>query len=187
MSRSVSGTFNALASGDHVAAFPLVEMQLATGTLYICGAAHDVSWGGNTYISARGLGQIDAIEETDAEIRGLAFTLQGVTPDIIALALSDQSQGRPVIVRLAVLNGTSLEVDANVWSGLIDTLQIVDGPEPSVRVTAEHRMVTWQSPQIVRFSDADQERIAPGDRFFDQAERTATAVLVWPNKTFFER
>lgn len=187
MSRGVSGTFNTITAGDHVTAFPLVEMQLATGTLYICGAAHDVAWNGNTYISARGLGQIDAIEELDSEIRGLSFTLQGVTPDIIALALSDQSQGRAVIVRLAVLNGTALEVDANAWSGLIDMMQIVDGPEPSIRVTAEHRLVAWQSPQVVRFSDADQERIAPGDRFFDQAERTTTAVLVWPNKTFFER
>jgi hypothetical protein len=187
VSRGVSGGFNTATAAAHVVQFPLVEMQLASGTLFVCGAAHDVPWNGNTYLSARGLGQIDEIEETESEIRGLAFTLQGVTPDIISLAMSDQSQGRPVIVRWAVLNGATLEVDANVWTGRIDLMQIVDGPTPSVRVTAEHRLVAWQTPQPVRFSDADQQRLAPGDRFFEHAEATSNAVLVWPSKQFFER
>lgn len=187
MSRGVSTGFNTATAAAHVVQFPLVEMQLASGTLYVCGAAHDVAWGGNTYLSARGLGQIDEIEETDAEVRGLAFVLQGVTPDIIALALTDQSQGRPVIVRHAVLNGATLEVDPNVWTGRIDTIQIIDGPTPAVRVTAEHRLVAWQTPQPVRFSDADQQRLFPGDLFFSHAEATTNAVLVWPAKQFFER
>ena len=187
MSRSVTGGFAALLAAEHVVAFPLVEMQLATGTLYICGAAHDVTWGGNTYISARGLGDIEAITETDSEIKGLAFTLQGVTPDIIALALADQSQGRPVTVRLAALSGTTLEVDSNVWSGYIDTLSVIDGPQPVVRVTAEHRLISWQQTQPLRFSDADQQRLHPGDRFFQHAEQTLTKTLVWPSKEFFMR
>lgn len=187
MSRSVSGTFATLLASEHVTAFPLVEMQLATGTLYICGAAHDVTWGGNTYLSARGLGEIEALSETDAEIKGLAFSLQGVTPDIIALCLTDQSQGRPVIVRLAALNGTAIEVDSNVWSGYIDTLSLIDGPQPAVRVTAEHRLISWQQPQPLRFSDADQQRLFPGDRFFEHAEQTVSKTLVWPAKAFFER
>lgn len=187
MSRGVSSGFNTATAAPHVVQFPLVEMQLATGTLYICGAAHDVTWSGNTYLSARGLGQIEEIEETESEIRGLAFSLQGVTPDIIALALTDQSQNRPVIVRHAVLNGTTLEVDANVWTGRIDTIQIVDGAQPVVRVTAEHRLVAWANAQPVRFSDADQQRISPGDRFFEFAEATSNAVLVWPARQFFER
>lgn len=187
MSRGVSAGFNTATAAPHVVQFPLVEMQLATGTLYICGAAHDVAWNGNLYLSARGLGQIEQIEENESEIRGLAFVLQGVTPDIIALAMSDQSQGRPVIVRMVVLNGTTLEVDANVWTGRVDLMQIVDGAEPAVRVTAEHRLVAWQNPQPVRFSDADQQRLFPGDRFFEHAEATANATLVWPSRQFFER
>lgn len=187
MSRGNTAEFNARLDASHVTHFPLVEMQLVGGTLYICGAPHDVAWNGNTYIAARGLGQIDAIEETETEIKGLAFTLQGVTSDIIALALADQSQGRPVIVRYATLANGTLEVDPNVWTGLLDVPQIVDGPEPVVRYTAEHRLISWASPQPVRFSDADQQRLSPGDRFFEHAEQTATQTLVWPAKAYFER
>jgi hypothetical protein len=187
MSRSISGTLNTLLQATHVAAFPLVDLDLAGGMLRICGAPHDVSWNSNTYLSARGLGQIEAIDETDSEIKGLAFTLQGVTTDIISTALADQSQGRSVVVRFAVLNGTALEVDANVWTGRIDTLQIIDGPQPAIRVTAEHRLIAWQTPQVVRFSDADQKRLAAGDRFFEFAAGLTQATIVWPGKEFFQK
>jgi hypothetical protein len=187
MSRGVTPTFAARVDSPHVTHFPLVEMQLVGGTLYICGAPHDVTWNGNTYIAARGLGQIETIEESESEIKGLAFTLQGVTSDIIALALADQSQGRPVIVRHATLAGGTLEVDANVWTGLLDVPQIVTGAEPVVRYTAEHRLITWATPQPVRFSDADQQRLSPGDRFFEYAESTGNKILNWPAKVFFER
>jgi len=185
MSRGLPGAFATNVEQPHVTSFPLVDLDLSTGMLRICGAPHDVVYGGNTYIAARGLGSIDTITETDAEIQGLAFTLQGVTPDIIALALTDQSQGRSVVVRFATVNAGTLSVDDNVWSGLIDTLTIVDGAAPAVRVTAEHRLITWQTPQPLRFSDADQKRLFPGDTFFSQAEQAVSKQLVWPAKAFF--
>lgn len=189
MTRSLLPALTTNLQQPHVTGFPLVEMQFTSGTVYVCGAAFDVVWNGATWTSVLGLGQMEAVTETDVEVRGLVFTLSGVQASSIALVLSEEAQGRPVIVRFATLDsGGVLTVDSNVWSGTIDTLQIIDGaPTATVRVTAEHRLARWATPNNLRYSSEDQTLIDPTDRFFDYAAQMTQINLVWPNKTFFQR
>lgn len=171
----------------HVTSFLLVEMGFDSGTVYLTTSPHDVTWSGHTYQAAQGIGSIEPITETDAEARGLAFTLSAVPQSAIAGALTEPVQGRPVLVRLAVVDGGTLRVDPNVWSGRFDQMTIEDSAGAAqIRVTAEHAMIAWQQARGTLFSDQDQRQIDASDLFFEYAAKMAEATIVWPNKSFFK-
>jgi hypothetical protein len=148
-----------------------------------------VAYGGHTYLSAYGVGQVEPIEETDAGVMGLAFTLSHVPSSSLSIALGTEVQGRGVILRMAFVDsGGTLQVDANVWTGYLDQMTITDdSPNGRIRVTAEHKLIRWDIPRPWRFSDEDQRVVNATDGFFRHAASVAEATIVWPNKEFFKR
>lgn len=189
MSRGVSGAVQTAVGAPHINWFPLVEMALDAGTLYLSGAGHDVTYAGHTYITTNGLGGIEVIRETDAEVAGLAFALSGVFPAVISTVLGSDVQGRAVKLMCAFIDGAgALQVDANVWTGYLDQMTLEDGtPNAAVRVTAEHRLIVWFTPRTVRFSNEDHQSRHPSDRFFEFAAQMTEATFAWPGKEFFKQ
>jgi hypothetical protein len=185
MSRSTNSTFLANLANRHVEKFPLVEMQLASGTLRMAGVDFAVQWNGFTWVATYGLGHIEKIIETDNEVAGCAFELSSVPSTTIALVLTENVRGRPVIVREASLNAGVLTVDGSVWIGELDQMMIRDGKETgTVRVTAEHKLVSWQRPHPVNFSHAEQQLVDPVDTFFSRAATISRKTITWPSKDF---
>jgi hypothetical protein len=188
MSRGLDSALAAALTQASVTHFVLVDMVLDSGTLRLATTPFDIDYGGNTYTAVYGIGAIEAITETSGEQRGLAFTLSGVPSSTVSLVLSENVQGRAVTVRLVVVDGATLRVDDAAWTGLLDTLQLQDGaPAATVRVAAEHRMIAWREPNLLRFSNEDQQRLNSGDKFFEYAADLAQATIVWPGKEFFQR
>lgn len=172
----------------HINCFLLIELGFDSGPQYLTSLPHDVDYGGHTWASAQAVGSIEPVTETDEGAQGLAFTLSGVPVSAIAGALTEPVQGRPVNLSLVVLEGTVFRVDPSVWTGSFDVMTIDDqSAAPVIRVTAEHAMIAWSQPSGLLFSDADQQRLYPGDKFFEYAAQMAEATLVWPHKSFFRQ
>ena len=191
MTRGVDSAFNAAARQPHVTLLVLVELYLDAGTQYLASTPHDVEWDGHTYVAAQGIGTIEPITETDAEARGLTFTLSAVGSANLAGAF-EEVQGRKVIVKLGIVDHSTdpptLRVDPNMWSGALDVTTIDDTPgAPVIRVTAEHAMLAWQQPPGQLYSDQEQRAIDSGDAFCEYVAAMAEATLVWPNKSFFKQ
>lgn len=184
MSRAITVQTAAALDAPHVTRFALVELGLDGGTEYLVGLPHDIDWNGHTWQAALGLGTIDVVVETDTEQPGLSFTLSAVPASAIALGLTEDVQGRPVIVRLAAIDsGGVLRVDENVWQGQLDVMSIDDGASSAVvRVTAEHQLIAWEEPAGLRFNDQDQQRLNPGDPYFQYQASLVNATLVWPSR-----
>lgn len=179
-----SPTRTALAA-PHVISFLLMDLGFDSGTLYLTSAPHDVTWGGNNYTCAQGIGSIEPTVETDTQAQGLTFTLSGVPASAIAGALTEPVQGRRVVLRLAVVDNGTLRVDPNVWAGNFDQMTIEDSlGGPVIRVTAEHAMIAWGQASGQLFSDQDQRTVDGNDEFFSFAAQMAEATIVWPNKDF---
>lgn len=188
MTRSLDAPTQTALQQPHVTMLLLIEMQWDSGTQYLTSAPHDIAWGGHTYVAAQGIGSIEATTETDTEARGLTFTLSAVPLSAIAGALTEPVQGRPVVLRLGVVDAGVLRVDANSWSGRFDVMTVDDSSgSPSIRVTAEHAMLAWQTPKGTLFSDQDQQNEHSGDLFFEFAAQMAEATIVWPSKAFFKK
>lgn len=185
--RNLDTDFATAMQAAHVDGFVFVEMQLDT-PLYVVGLPFDFTYGGDTYLPVMGLGSINEILETDTEVAGLSFTLSGVPESHISLVLSEDVQGRKVIVRQAVLVDGEVYVDDRAWEGYLDTMSVDDsGPTATVTVTAEHLLASWSEPNQVLFSHEDQQRLSPGDKFFEYVAQMSQMTIVWPNKEFFKQ
>lgn len=112
----------AAAASPHVAWFPLVQMDLDSGTLYLTGTPFDVDYNGITWTSLRGLGSLEKITETADEIAGLRFTLSGIPAAVVAEVQLERYQGRPCTVLWAFMAG---QQDAPTLSALFTQAQPV--------------------------------------------------------------
>ena len=178
---TLTTTFLDAMAGGHVSWFWLVKMELASGNLFLTSLDFDVTVGGNVYVGMRGLGSIAPIEESDNGATGITLTMAGVTEAHIASILSENIQGKKITVQLAVLN-TSTEpplvaIDDNVWQGLLDT-QNYNESESTIIVTAENRLIEWDRPKLLRFSDQDLKRTRPTDNFFKYADTMANKEII---------
>jgi hypothetical protein len=182
-----SATLTALQAAN-VQMFAMIELGFDSERVYLCDLAFNVDWNGHTYLAAQGIGNVQPVTETDAEAKGIVFTLTAVNSAAIAAALAEHVQGREALLMIAIVDGTTLRVDPNVWSGVFDVMTIEDdGKEPVIRVTAEHQMIAWQQPSGALFSDAEQKARHAGDKFFEFAAQMTEATIVWPSREFFKQ
>lgn len=186
MTRALGTPFSTALQANRLAAFALLDLGFTSGTDYVCTLAHDVSYGGNTYIAGYGVLNIAAVTETAGSAQGLQIQIAGAPAANLALALTERVQGRPITMRMAVLDAAgALQVDDNVWAGLMDTMAIDDsGDQPVVTITAEHMLAVWDRARPVRYTDAQQQALYPGDRCCEFVVDLAERQIVWPGKAF---
>jgi hypothetical protein len=189
--RTINGTAQALldriAAGEQIPVVQLVEM-LFISPLRFTTAGHSIIWGGDTYTSA-GMGTIDAIEDSSGDVQALQFTLPGITPEQIALALTEVVEGTTVRVYDAIVDpSTGAVADAILaWSGSLNVPSIEDGGMASVVVTAEHRGMLALRPKPSRYTDDEQQRLYTGDTSLNFDPETDAGPIAWPAASFFKK
>ncbi len=150
----------------------------------------DLSWAGDTYKGAYGLGQISAITDKPGEVQGITLELAGGDSALVALALdgADLVQGTTCIIRTAILDtATYTIIDAPLeWIGTLDTMAIAeDGQSASIRVSAESRAVDLLRGTAWFYNDADQVAVLATDRSFKYVVDQMDKPVVWPARTWF--
>lgn len=178
---TLTTTFLNAMSGGHVSWFWLVKMELTSGNLFLTSLDFDVVISGDTYTGMRGLGNISQIEESDNGATGISLSLAGVTESHIAEVLNENIQGRKVTIKMGVLNTSTepplLAIDDNVWQGFLDTQNYNEG-QSTIVVTAENRLIEWDKPRLLRFSNQDLKRVRPDDNFFKYADTMANKEII---------
>lgn len=195
MARSLTTTLRNALAADHVIKCELVQLDLDVadgGTQRYASAGTDVSWGGYTWTGAGVLGKIERIEEgASLEARGIRMSLSGVPSSLISVALGAHVQGRRARIYSAVFDtATNQIIDAILeWDGRIDTMQIVDSEDGTaqIAVSAESRLAGWEAPNVRMFSDADQKRLYPTDRFFEGMVEGVEVEIVWPTRELLRK
>lgn len=187
--RNLTSGFAAALLQPNVRPFDLIEIGFAGGTQYLCGLDFPVDYGGHTYTPALGLMAVEPITETSTSYEGLSLTVAGVSSGSVALALTEKMQGRPITHRMAVLDDAGvLQVDANVWSGLMDAPAFTDSPGgAAVKINAEHLMALWDRPQTRRYTHAQQQALYPDDLGLEFIAQMEQATLVWPKAAYFKK
>lgn len=186
--RSLSAATAAALAQPRVPLAQLVEMELSQ-PLYLNTSGWHLEWAGHTWLGAARVGRIDTIDDTPAEVAGLKFQLSGVPTSMLSLVLAEPVQGKPVNIYTAIFDADTRIVDAPLeWAGRLDVLNLVEQGESSViTVSAEHIGLDLTRPGTQRFSSQDQQRLYPGDRFFQYLVDTADRQIVWPAASFFRR
>jgi hypothetical protein len=187
--RTLSTAGAAVIASGVVALAVLVEMDL-TSPLNLNTTNLDLVISGTTYYGTRGLGQIDAVTETTADVRNIKFSLSGVPSSSIALALSEPVQGKAVRIKLAIYDPSTFAVLDVVpfWAGQLDVFGINDGdPVATINVTAEHAGIDLTRPSGSVYSNDEQQRLHPGDLFFQFLADQVEQKIVWPTAAFFRQ
>lgn len=167
----------------------LVEMDLSS-PLNLNTSNLDLVVSGTTYYGTKGLGRIGALQDTAAELRGLQFELSGVPSDLLSLALTEPVQGKAVRIKTAVFDpDTYAALDVRLrWAGRLDVMAVNDGEQSAtISVTAEHAGIDLVRPASSLYTDAEQQRLAPGDLFLQFLAEQVEQRVVWPAREFFLR
>jgi hypothetical protein len=160
----------------------LIEMDL-TVQLYLNTGGIDLTIGGIVYSGTQGLGRVDAVQESPAEIKPLRFELGGVPSTMIALALAEPVQGKAVRVKTALFDPDTYQIIETRlrWQGQLDVMAIEDGiPTATVQVSAEHAAIDLLRTATSYYSDSEQRRLFSGDPSMQYVADQAEVKIVWP-------
>lgn len=165
----------------------LVEMAL-TETIRLCTASHDITYGGQVYQAIGDLGSVEEVKDAMGEVTSLNFSLSGVSNDNLSIAINEPIKGKAAYLRMALLDTSTRSVlDAPlVWSGTCDQMPIEFGKATSaINVTCQHRGVTFGRPKPLRYTDADQQSLFPGDTSLRFIPVQSQHPDVWPAASFY--
>lgn len=184
--RTIAPAAVAAIGSQQLALVQLVLMQFPGASVALNSSNMDIDWLGVTYRGAYGLGSIAPIEDSPGEVKGLQFSMSGVSSEYLALALDDSAivQGTPVTIRTAILDAAYAVVDAPIdWLGRLDTMSIEeDGETCTIAATAESTAVDLLGGAALTYSDADQRSLFPTDRAFEFVVSQSEKPVVWAGK-----
>lgn len=175
-----AGTVGAV-SGAHVPYVYFVRLDFSQ-PLRLCSAGYDMLWNGYTWTGLGSLGSIEPIQEqASLEAIGVRMTLTGVPTEMIAITLAEQYQGRPCQIWFAPLReDLQLAVQpVRLFSGRMDTMDTEVGDTATITLSAESRMVAWDTPKVRRYNDEDQKARYPNDRGFEFVPQMVEKNLQW--------
>lgn len=183
-----AGALAVLAGGAAPIAL-FVEMLLSS-PLRLNTSSMTIAWNGYDWLGAGNLGSIEEVQDTLAEQRGLRFTISGVPTAMLSVALQEAVRNKPCTVYLCVLNETTHAVEdvVQAWAGTLDQMPITQSGETcTIGVVAEHAGATFARPKPLRYTDADQQRLYPGDTSLRFVTSQANHQDVWPAAGYFRQ
>lgn len=180
--RSLTSAEQAVISAHAALLALLLEIDL-TIPLYMNSSGLDLEIDGIEYLGSRGLGQIEAVQDSAGEFHALKFSLSGVPPTHIALADSIDTAGCEVRVKVALFDQATGQVISTRtrFVGKTEPLVITDTPKGTIlECTATSFASSLMRPVNSLFSDAEQQRLYPGDLFFQFVSDQADMRVQWP-------
>jgi hypothetical protein len=183
MSRTLSSEMQAVATAEVVRPVYLVDMEFSSGSVYLWSGLGDLTFNSNTYIGAGDLLSIGAIQETtELTANGASVTLSGIKQSLLTIARDEPYQGRPLIIRLGAFDdaGDLISSPVIMFSGFMDVMTIADAGETStINVTAENKLIAFQTTAVRRYTAEDQKIDHPADKGFEFVAKIQEKEIVW--------
>lgn len=190
--RSLSSTSQATIASGAVPPIILLLYMETTPAVRLNSTPHTVNYQGFDYLGAGNFGSIDAVADVPGDESALRFTLSGVPADSIALALGDapQTKGARVTLSVALLDPSTKAVAdvLQIFRGYVDQMPISYAVDASsIGVICTHRGETFSRPKPLRNTDADQQRLVPGDTSRRFVVSQSQVQDVWPAASFYRQ
>jgi hypothetical protein len=144
-----------------------------------------------TYLGSGTLGTISPVEETtDLSARGINFQLSGVPSALIAVALTENYQGKACSVLFGALDASGALVASpiTIFAGRMDVMAINDdGRTSTIGLSAENKLVDFRRPREVRYTHEEQQNLyppgsgTPGDLGLEFVNAIQEKQIYWGN------
>lgn len=188
--RTLSSTSQTTIASGYVPPTVLLLYIATSPVLRLNSTGFTVSYGGNDWLGAGTFGSVEKVTDAPGDSQSLRFALSGIPSDAIALALSESVRGAACELSLALLDPSSKAiVDVlPLFTGSIDQMPISYGAQTSsISVTAVHRGETFSRPKPLRNTDADQQKLYPGDTSRRFVVSQSQVQDVWPAAGFWRQ
>lgn len=147
-----------------------------------------ITYASTGYLGIGTLGTISPVEETtDLAARGITMQLSGVPTAMIAVALSENYQGKECSVMFGALDssGALVSTPITIFSGRMDVMSINDdGQNATIGMTAENKLVDFRRPREVRYTDEEQKNLYSGDKGLEFVNSIQEKEIYWGNAKF---
>lgn len=179
---------SALAQSDVVAVI-LARIEYESGPALVHTGVGDLQIGGDLYVGVGSLGRISPIEaDGDTSAKAVTLSLSGVDRENILIATTERVVGRPVVLRLAVLDrGHRLLAADVIFSGTVTEQRLTSGRRPEYVLTVGSWLEDWKKGLLDRYSDASQQRRHLGDAIFRYMTQVSEMTIRWGTTTTSER
>jgi hypothetical protein len=185
-SRGLAAATATASQAETNAPIALVKLEFDSGDVLLHTWLGDVSYNGDTYTGAGGLGFIGPIDE-DADLtrNTMEIGLRGIPADIISIALGEQYQGRPATVYMGYLDTSTTQLVGTpvTFTGKMDYPTVRLGKECEVRLAIEDEFAVLDKPKARRYNNADQQGRYPGDLGLEFVEQTTEKQIYWGQKS----
>jgi hypothetical protein len=136
-----------------------------------------------TWIGAGDFGSLDTLTEAnDGSATGIKATLFKI-PGEFRDDIADQAvPGVKMDVGIGAFDETFQNLEGFAWLNRykLDDYKITDGGNSlTVQVSGENRSIDQKRPAIKRFTDERQQRVYPGDLFFQFVSKMGEVSILW--------
>lgn len=158
----------------------MLRVTFGSGTYGLWSGTGDYEYAGVTYRA----NSVISIEDIPSSMGSDAVTLRieipesadfGITPDMLASIEDEDYKGRPIVISDAFFNPDTRELVhvEPLYSGFIDTIEhIRSGGEVRMVVNVETTALDNHRDGFRSASNADQQLVSEGDKFFEHAALT---------------
>lgn len=162
----------------------LVQADFDSGTVYTWTGRGDLLWDGKTWSGLGNLLGIEEIQETKAlQANSVRFTLNGISPDILYIALAENYQNRDIYAWFGLLDPDTgvLVADPHlVFRGFMDVMEVsTDGKTGSASINAENSLITAMQTKARYHTYEDQKGMYPTDEGESFAAGIEDVEIVW--------
>lgn len=193
MTRALTTEVRTAVTGEVVFRAVAVALDFPSGMLRLNTLPDDIDIGGETFVGAGMLGTIGAVEET-AELASttLSMSLSGIPRDLIGTALAEAYQNRAATVWEVPLDPQTYQPIPDpvvTFRGRMDVMTVrYAGESCDIELTVTNRLVDWERPRRILFSDEEQRRrTGDADLSFRYAAAMAEREVAWPAGAYFTK
>lgn len=177
------------ADKEHVLMLLAVDLDFPAGHVRLWSGIGDVVINGNMYLGVGQLGRVSIPNENSTlTAEKKTYQLSNVEPGWIAESDLKDSFGRTVTEYFGFLNPETRSLigppEVN-WEGRIDCARRVDGGEPYIEISAEHRHVLLERSDGWRYTHEHQQQFFSGDKGFDQVPSLELKEILWGGKKVY--
>ena len=162
----------------------MVRLDFDSGTLAWNNSCNNITYNSVEYIASSTLGTISNINESmGVKSSGITVTLSGIQQELIAALLLEPFLNRKAYVFLAMLDSNDAFNATNVvqvFKGKMDSISGVQGKNPSFSVSIRSRLSDWERSRSIKYTDADQQKIHPGDKGMEFIPQLSQKKIIWP-------
>lgn len=161
----------------------LVKAEFTSGDVNFWTGHGEITYNSETYTGAGNLLDVSNLAETQELIaNGVDVTLTGLPSSLVALALSEPYQGRPLTIWFGCLDGagTLIADPYMIFKGLMDVMVIEDDAQTAkITVAAESSLIALRDSKERRYTDEDQKSEYPEDEGFAFVALSQDVTLSW--------